>query len=94
MKSGENVTVNVCSIPREAIPAFTERIVRHGYAAPAPGKPPDRKTHAICRDHTAAMQKTEADTRSLMRVTYEAGPQGPFVRLPRERQEFKEEGKP
>ena len=44
-----------------------------------------RKTRAICRDYAATMQKTEADTRSFMRVTYEVGPSGPFARLLRER---------
>ena len=33
-----------------------------------------RKTRAICRDNAATMRKTEADTRSFMRVTYEVGP--------------------
>ena len=46
VKSGENVTISACFIPREAIPAFTERIVRHGYAAPVLGKPPDRKARS------------------------------------------------
>ena len=44
-----------------------------------------RKTRAICRDNAATARKTEADTRSFMRVTYEVGPQGPFARLLRER---------
>ena len=33
-----------------------------------------RKTSAICRDYAATARKTEADTRSFMRVTYEVGP--------------------
>ena len=33
-----------------------------------------RKIRAICRDNSATMRKTSADTRSYMRVTYEVGP--------------------